>query len=110
MHLRILDRMVGVGIQPDLVIATTVLLTCSHLAVLMHGREIHEYMIVNGLRKDGKDIDDFLLKMHLMHNHYLHNPLVYVMPLGIHRCFLKLEINIKLTFKTLSCCQFSLKH
>ncbi|WJZ90838.1 hypothetical protein VitviT2T_009955 [Vitis vinifera] len=50
--LRILDRMVGVGIQPDLVITTTVLLTCSHLAVLMHGREIHEYMIVNGLRKD----------------------------------------------------------
>ena len=104
--LRILDRMVGVGIQPDLVIATTVLLTCSHLAALMHGREIHGYMIVSGLGKDGKDIDDFLLKMHLMHNHYLHNPLVYVMPLGIQRCFLKLEINIKLTFKTLPVVNF----
>ncbi|WJZ92540.1 hypothetical protein VitviT2T_011528 [Vitis vinifera] len=108
--LRLLDRMLGTRIQPDLVIVATVLPAYSHLAVLMHGREIHGYMIVSGLGKDGKDIDDVLSKMHLMHNHCLQNPLVYVMPLGIHRCFLKLEINIKLTFKTLSCCQFSLKH
>ncbi|KAL6336221.1 hypothetical protein AAG906_011103 [Vitis piasezkii] len=87
--LRLLDRMLGTRIQPDLVTVATVLPACSHLAVLMHGREIHGYMIVSGLGKDGKDIDD--------------NPLVYVMPLGIQRCFLKLEINIKLTFKTLSC-------
>ena len=66
MHLRILDRMVGVGIQPDLVTVATVLPAYSHLAVLMHGREIHGYMIVSGLGKDGKDIDDVLPKMHLM--------------------------------------------
>ncbi|KAL6349775.1 hypothetical protein AAG906_001662 [Vitis piasezkii] len=66
--------------------------------------------LVTTIWKDGKDIDDVLLKMHLMHSHYLQNPLVYVMPLGIQRCFLKLEINIKLTFKTLPCYQFSLNH
>ncbi|RVW96507.1 Pentatricopeptide repeat-containing protein [Vitis vinifera] len=102
--LRLLDRMLGAKIQPDLVTVTTVLLACSHLVVLMHGREIHGYMIVSGLGKDGKCIDDVLPKMHLMHSHCLQNPLVYVMPLGIQRCFLKLEINIKLTFKTLPCC------
>ena len=108
--LRLLDGMLGVGIQPDLVTVTTVLPACSHLTVLMRGRKIHGYMIVSGLGKDGKDIDDVLLKMHLMHSHYLQNPLVYLMPLGIQRCSLKLEINIKLTFKTLPCCQFSLNH
>ena len=108
--LRLLDGMLGVGIQPDLVTVTTVLPACSHLAVLMHGRKIHVYMIVSGLGKDGKDIDDVLLKMHLMHSHYLQNPLVFLMPLGIQRCSLKLEINIKLTFKTLPYCQFSLNH
>lgn len=60
--LRLLDRMLGAGIQPDLVTVTTVLPACSHLAALMHGREIHGYMIVSGLGKDGKDIDDVLLK------------------------------------------------
>ena len=99
--LRLLDRMVGARIQLDLVTITIILPVCSHLAVLMHGREIHGYMIVSGLGKHGKDIDDLLLKMHLMHSHYLQNSLVYVIPLGIQRCFLILEINIKLTFKTL---------
>ncbi|RVW84340.1 Pentatricopeptide repeat-containing protein [Vitis vinifera] len=51
--LRLLDRMLGTGIQPDLVTVTTILPTCSHLAALMHGREIHGYMIVSGLGKDG---------------------------------------------------------
>ncbi|KAL6342254.1 hypothetical protein AAG906_006877 [Vitis piasezkii] len=64
------------------------------MMVLMHGREIHGYMIVSGLGKDGKYIDD--------------NPLVYVMSLGIQKCFLKLEVIIKLTFKTFPYCQFSL--
>ena len=108
--LRLLDRMLGAKIQPDLVTVTTVLLACSHLVVLMHGREIHGYMIVSGLGKDGKCIDDVLPKMHLMHSHCLQNPLVYVMPLGIQRCFLKLKVNIKLTFKTFPYCQFSLNH
>ena len=71
---------------------------CSHLAVLMHGRGIHGYMIVSGLGKDGKDIDDVLLKLYLMHSHCLQNPLVYMMPTGIQRYFLKLEINTKLNF------------
>ena len=69
--LRLLNRLLGAGTQPDLVIVTTVLLACSHLEVLMHGREIHGYMIVSGLGKDGNYIDDVLLKMHLMHNHCL---------------------------------------
>ena len=77
--LRLLDRMLGTGIQPDLVTITTILPTCSHLAALMHGREIHGYMIVSGLGKDGKNIDDVLLKMYLMHNHCLQNPLIYMM-------------------------------
>ncbi|KAL6328411.1 hypothetical protein AAG906_034555 [Vitis piasezkii] len=48
-------------------------------AALMHDREIHGYMIVSGLGKDGKNIDDVLLKMYLMHNHCLQNPLIYMM-------------------------------
>ena len=41
--------MLGTGIQLDLVTVTTVLPTCSHLTILMHGREIHGYMIVSGM-------------------------------------------------------------
>ena len=74
---------------------------CSHLAVLMHGRGIHGYMIVSGLGKDGKDIDDVLLKLYLIHNHCFQNPLVYMMHSGIQRYFLKLEINTKLNFQLL---------
>ncbi|KAI4295401.1 hypothetical protein L6164_035450 [Bauhinia variegata] len=51
--LRLFDRMLGNWVSPDLVTVTTVLPACSHLAALMHGREIHGYMIVNGLGKDG---------------------------------------------------------
>ncbi|KAL6350610.1 hypothetical protein AAG906_022320 [Vitis piasezkii] len=47
--LRLLDRLLGAGTQLDLVIVTIVLLACSHLAILMHGKEIHGYMIVSGL-------------------------------------------------------------
>ena len=32
----------------------------------MHGREIHGYTIVSGLGKDGKDVDDVLLKKAVM--------------------------------------------
>ena len=99
--LRLLNRMLGTGIQPDLVTVTTILPTCSHLVALMHGREIHGYMIVSGLGKDGKNIDDVLLKMYLMHNHFLQNPLIYMMSQGIQMDFLKLEININLTFQLL---------
>nr|GFA57987.1 hypothetical protein [Tanacetum cinerariifolium] len=34
---------------PDLVTVTTMLLACSNLAVLRHGKEIHGYMITKGL-------------------------------------------------------------
>ncbi|KAF5958973.1 hypothetical protein HYC85_000182 [Camellia sinensis] len=56
--LRFFDRMLRAGVKPDLVTVTTVLPACTHLAALMHGREIHGYMIVNELEKDGDDKDD----------------------------------------------------
>ena len=66
--LRLFDRMLGAGIQPDLVTVTIVLPACFHLAALMHGREIHGYMIVSRLGKDGKDVDVVLLKNAVMDN------------------------------------------
>ncbi|KAJ0080809.1 hypothetical protein Patl1_10150 [Pistacia atlantica] len=36
--LKLFDRMLHAGIQPDLVTVTTVLPACSHLAALMHGK------------------------------------------------------------------------
>ncbi|MED6192876.1 hypothetical protein PIB30_013969 [Stylosanthes scabra] len=66
--LRLFDRMLQNKVQPDLVTITAVLPACTHLAALMHGREIHGFMIVNGLGKDGSnnDFDDVLLKNALM--------------------------------------------
>ncbi|XP_015957479.1 pentatricopeptide repeat-containing protein At3g14730 [Arachis duranensis] len=66
--LRLFDRMLGNKVQPDLVTITAVLPACTHLAALMHGREIHGFMIVNGLGKDGSNngFDDVLLKNALM--------------------------------------------
>lgn len=66
--LRLFDRMLGNRVQPDLVTVTAVLPACTHLAALMHGREIHGYMTVNGLGKDGSssDFDDVLLNNALM--------------------------------------------
>ncbi|OAY25121.1 pentatricopeptide repeat-containing protein At3g14730 [Manihot esculenta] len=55
--LRLFNRMFNYGIHPDLVTIKTVLAACSHVAALMHGREIHSYIIVNGLAKDGKSED-----------------------------------------------------
>ncbi|BBH01069.1 Pentatricopeptide repeat superfamily protein [Prunus dulcis] len=57
--LRLFDRMLSAGVLPDLVTITTVLPVCSHLAALMHGKEIHGYMIKNGLEKDvNEHVDD----------------------------------------------------
>ena len=66
--LRLFDRMLGNRVQPDLVTVTAVLPACTHLAALMHGREIHGFMIVNGLGKDGSSNDfvDVLLNNALM--------------------------------------------
>ncbi|XP_061341218.1 pentatricopeptide repeat-containing protein At3g14730 [Gastrolobium bilobum] len=62
------DRMLRNRVQPDLVTVTTILPACTHLAALMHGREIHGYMIVNGLGKEGSnnDFDDVVLNNALM--------------------------------------------
>ncbi|KAK6149064.1 hypothetical protein DH2020_016589 [Rehmannia glutinosa] len=51
--LRLLKGMLSSGFQPDLVTITAVLPACAHLAALMHGREIHGYIIINGLDKVG---------------------------------------------------------
>ncbi|GAV83304.1 PPR domain-containing protein/PPR_2 domain-containing protein, partial [Cephalotus follicularis] len=61
--LRLFESMLDAGLRPDLVTVTTVLPACSKLAALMHGREIHGYMIINGLSNNGncKNIDDTLL-------------------------------------------------
>ncbi|XP_020232988.1 pentatricopeptide repeat-containing protein At3g14730 [Cajanus cajan] len=66
--LRLFDRMLGTGVQPDLVTVTTVLPACTHLAALMHGREIHGYMVVNEMGKEGSqsDFDYVLLNNALM--------------------------------------------
>ncbi|GFZ02920.1 pentatricopeptide repeat (PPR) superfamily protein [Actinidia rufa] len=57
--LRLFDRMLCAGVKPDLVTVTTVLPACARLAVLMHGKEIHSYMIINGLEEgDDEDVDD----------------------------------------------------
>ncbi|XP_057948745.1 pentatricopeptide repeat-containing protein At3g14730-like isoform X2 [Malania oleifera] len=66
--LRIFDQMLDAGIRPDLVTITAVLPACSHLAALRHGREIHGYMIVNGLGKDveSKSIDDVFVNNAVM--------------------------------------------
>lgn len=67
--LRLFDRMMRSNrVQPDLVIVTTILPACTHLAALMHGREIHGYMVVNGLAKEeSHDVfDDVLLNNALM--------------------------------------------
>ncbi|KAK7363271.1 hypothetical protein VNO77_05407 [Canavalia gladiata] len=66
--LRLFDRMLGNSVQPDLVTVTTVLPACTHLAALMHGREIHGYMVVNGLGKEESfnDFDYVLLNNALM--------------------------------------------
>lgn len=51
--MRLFKRMLCAQMKPDLVTVTTVLPACSHLAALRHGKEIHGYMIVNRLKKDG---------------------------------------------------------
>ncbi|XP_043723054.1 pentatricopeptide repeat-containing protein At3g14730 [Telopea speciosissima] len=58
--LRLFERMQKAGVRSDTVTIAAVLPACSNLAALMRGREIHGYMIVNGLMKDdyGEDIVD----------------------------------------------------
>ncbi|XP_057785206.1 pentatricopeptide repeat-containing protein At3g14730-like [Salvia miltiorrhiza] len=51
--LRFLKVMASSGFQPDVVTVTAALPACSHLSALMRGKEIHGYMIRNGLHKLG---------------------------------------------------------
>ncbi|XP_022846227.1 pentatricopeptide repeat-containing protein At3g14730 [Olea europaea var. sylvestris] len=63
--LSLFKRMFRAGVWPDLVSVTAVLPACSNLAALMHGREIHGYMIINGLGKDGGTyIDNAIMDMY----------------------------------------------
>lgn len=66
--LQLFYRMLGSGFQPDLVTVTTVLPACTQLAALMHGKQIHSYMIINGMGKDENfgDIDDVLTSNAIM--------------------------------------------
>ncbi|KAL3637155.1 hypothetical protein CASFOL_019454 [Castilleja foliolosa] len=48
--LKLLKQMLCSGFRPDLVTITAVLPACAHLAALMHGKEIHGYIIINGLK------------------------------------------------------------
>lgn len=66
--LKLFDRMLCAGVQPDLVTLTTILPACAHLAALMHGREIHGYMITNGLGKGKGDtgLDDLRINNAVM--------------------------------------------
>ncbi|VVA97649.1 unnamed protein product [Arabis nemorensis] len=54
--LALFERMLCSGVRPDLVTLTTVLPTCGRLAALKQGREIHGYIVVNGLlNRNSKD-------------------------------------------------------
>ncbi|KAL6188649.1 hypothetical protein ACLB2K_040040 [Fragaria x ananassa] len=67
--LRLFYRMLGAGILPDLVTITIVVPACSHLSALMHGREIHGYMIKNGVGKgdvNKEDVNDVLMTNAIM--------------------------------------------
>ncbi|KAL5991392.1 hypothetical protein ACLOJK_012300 [Asimina triloba] len=51
--LELFDRMLCSGTQPDSITMLAILPVCSQLAALMHGREVHGYMIVSDMKRDG---------------------------------------------------------
>ncbi|GAB2228096.1 hypothetical protein Droror1_Dr00009926 [Drosera rotundifolia] len=51
--MRLFSMMLAAGIKPDLVTVTIVLPACANLAALMHGKEIHKFMITNGFGNYG---------------------------------------------------------
>lgn len=61
-------RMLDVGARPDLITVTIVLPACSNLAALLHVKEIHRYMIVNGLGNSSNvnEFDKLLVNNTLM--------------------------------------------
>lgn len=44
--------MLGCGMQPDTITLKIVLSACTQMTALMHGRQIHRYMIISGMLKD----------------------------------------------------------
>lgn len=62
--LRLFYKMFHAGIKPDLVTATSVLSACSNLAALMHGRQIHGYMIVNCHGIEDVLVDNAIMDMY----------------------------------------------
>ncbi|KAL6201253.1 hypothetical protein ACLB2K_024968 [Fragaria x ananassa] len=67
--LRLFYRMLGAEILPDLVTIAIVVPACTHLPALMHGREIHGYMIKNGRGKgdvNKEDITDVVMTNAIM--------------------------------------------
>ena len=59
-------------------------------------------MIVSGLGENGKDIDDVLLKLYLMHSHCLRNPLVFYDAFGNPEVLPQIRDQYQVEFPTLS--------
>ena len=56
--------MLGELVKPDLVTITNVLPAFSHLAALVHGRQVHGHMIVNGFGKDESLVNNAVMDMY----------------------------------------------
>ncbi|KAI9115936.1 hypothetical protein K1719_012866 [Acacia pycnantha] len=62
--LRVFSMMLGELVKPDLVTITNVLPAFSHLAALVHGREVHGHMIVNSFGKDDSLVNNAVMDMY----------------------------------------------
>ncbi|KAL4190077.1 hypothetical protein AMTRI_Chr08g168630 [Amborella trichopoda] len=62
--LHMFDRMRAGDISPDSITLSTVLPSCSSLAAIMHGKEIHAYMIATGLKKDDVYANNAVMDMY----------------------------------------------
>lgn len=62
--LRVFSMMLGELVKPDLVTITNVLPAFSHLAALVHGRQVHGHMIVNGFGKDESLVNNAVMDMY----------------------------------------------
>ncbi|KAL0914895.1 hypothetical protein M5K25_015284 [Dendrobium thyrsiflorum] len=61
--LQLFRQMLCVGVQPDSITVAAVLPACSQLAALVHGREIHTYLLRHGIRGD-VFVDNALMDMY----------------------------------------------
>ncbi|KAK4268687.1 hypothetical protein QN277_025303 [Acacia crassicarpa] len=62
--LRVFSMMLGELVKPDLVTITNVLPAFSRLAALVHGREVHGHMIINGFGKDDCLVNNAVMDMY----------------------------------------------